>query len=158
MPLDMFEKAMGGVHIRTVHNRCIWTDGNKAEVINEFVCTSSKMKLQAAICGDKIDDIDYRIFLFYKAIELGCKRFFSYIRYSESQQCLVVRIQGDEDMVTDFKDFLVNHVYEGVQLSGIIFEEYAGHVPTIESFFAFCTVELLDKWDREYKLAGKNES
>jgi hypothetical protein len=130
-------------------------DGNKAEVINEFMCTSSKMKLQAVIGGDKIDDMDYRFLLFYKAIELGCEWFFSYIRYSEGPRCLVVRIKGDEDLVTDFKDFLEDHVHEGAQLSGIIFEEYAGHVLTIEIFFAFCTAELLDKWDREYKLAEK---
>ena len=113
------------------------------------------MKLQAVIGGDKIDDMDYRFFLFYKAIELGCERFFSFIRNSEGSRDLVVRIEGDEDLVTDFKDFPEDHVQEGAQLSGVIFEEYAGHVPAIEAFLAFCTVELLDKWDREYKLAEK---
>ena len=81
--------------------------GNKAEVINEFVCTSSKMKLQAVIGGDK--------------------------------------------------NFVEDQVHEGMQLSGIIFEEYAGHVPTIKTFLAFCTAELLDRWIREYKPSEKIE-
>ena len=41
------------------------------------------MKLQAVIGGDKIDDLEFRFFFFYKAVELGCERFFSFIRNSE---------------------------------------------------------------------------
>jgi len=51
--------------------------------------------------------------------------------------------------------FVEDQVHEGMQLSGIIFEEYVGHVPTIKTFSAFCTSELLDRWIREYKLAEK---
>ncbi|MHB8117681.1 MAG: hypothetical protein ACYDHX_02980 [Methanothrix sp.] len=128
-----------------------------AEVINEFPCISSRMKLQAVIGGDKIDEMDYRFFLFYKAIELGCERFFSCIRNSEGSQGLLVRIEGNDDQVSDFKDFIADQVHEGAKLSCIIFEEYTGHVPTIETFLAFCTVELLDRWNREYKSAEKDD-
>jgi hypothetical protein len=55
------------------------------------------------------------------------------------------------------KNFLKDQVHEGMQLSGIIFEEYTGHVPTIKTFLAFCTAELLDRWIREYKHSEKNE-
>ena len=116
------------------------------------------MKLQAVIGGDKIDDMDYRFFLSYKAIELGFDRFFSYIRYSEGRRDLVVRIEGDEDQVADFKDFIEDHVYEGVQLSCINFEDYAGHVSTIETFSEFCTAELLDRWIRNIDLREKLHS
>ena len=115
------------------------------------------MKLQAVIGGDKIDDMEFRFFFLYKAVELGCERFFSFIRNSEGSRCLVVRIEGDEYQVSDFKDFIEDHVHEGVQLSSIVFEECAGHVHTIETFLAFCTVELLDKWNREYKSAEKTK-
>jgi len=95
------------------------------------------MKLQAVIGGDKIDDMEFRFFFLYKAVELGCERFFSFIRNSEGSRCLVVRIEGDDDQVTGFKNFVEDQVHEGMQLSGIIFEEYAGHVPTIKTFLAF---------------------
>jgi hypothetical protein len=68
-----------------------------AEVINEFSCISSRMKLQAVISGDKIDEMDYRFILFYKAIELGCEGFFSCIRNSEGSQGILVRIEGNDD-------------------------------------------------------------
>jgi hypothetical protein len=113
------------------------------------------MKLQAVIGGDKVDEMDYRFFLFYKAMELGCERFFSCIRYSENLRYLIVRIEGNDDPVSDFKDFIDDQDPEGVQISDITFEEYAGHVPTIETFLAFCTVELLERWDREYNSAEK---
>jgi hypothetical protein len=113
------------------------------------------MKLQAVIGGDKVDEMDYRFYLFYKAMEFGCERFFSCIRYSEGLRYLIVRIEGNDDPVSDFKDFIDDQDPEGVQISDITFEEYAGHVPTIETFLAFCTVELLDRWDREYNSAEK---
>ena len=115
------------------------------------------MKLQAVVGGDKIHELDYRFFLFYKAIELGCERFFSCIRNSEGSQGLLVRIEGNDDQVSDFKDFIENQVHEGAKLSCIIFDEYTGHVPTIEVFLAFCTAELLDRWDREYKSAENDD-
>jgi hypothetical protein len=113
------------------------------------------MKLQAVIGGDKIDEMDYRFFLFYKAVELGFERFFSCIRYSEGSRGLLVRIEGNDDQVSDFKDFIEDHVHEGAKLSCIIFEEYTGHVPAIETFLAFCTAELLDRWNMEYNSAEK---
>jgi hypothetical protein len=125
-------------------------DENMAEVINEFPCISSRMKLQAVIGGDKIDEMNYRFFLFYKAIELGCERFFSCIRYSEGSRGLLVRIEGSDEQVSDFKDSIRDQVPGSVQLSGIVFEEYTGPVPSIETFSAFCTAELLDRWNREY--------
>jgi hypothetical protein len=39
------------------------------------------MKLQAVIGGDKIDDMEFRFFFLYKAVELGCERFFSFIHF-----------------------------------------------------------------------------
>jgi len=37
------------------------SDENMAEVINEFPCISSQMKLQAVIGGDKIDEMELGI-------------------------------------------------------------------------------------------------
>jgi len=106
------------------------------------------MKLQAVIGGDKIDDMEFRFFFLYKAIELGCEKFFSFIRNSEGPRVLVVRIEGNDDQVADFKNFVEDQVHEDIQLSSIIFEEYTGHVPTIKTFLDFCTAELLDRWVR----------
>jgi hypothetical protein len=116
------------------------------------------MKLQAVIGGDKIDDMEFRFFFLYKAVELGCERFSSFIRNSEGLRGLVVRIEGNEDQVAGFKNFVEDQVHECMQISSIIFEEYTGHVYTIEAFLAFCTAELLDKWDREYRSAEKLKS
>ena len=66
-----------------------------------------------------------------------------------------MRIEGNDDQVTEFKDFIEDQVQGNVQLSGIILEEYTGHVPTIKTFLASCTTELLDRWIREYKHAEK---
>jgi hypothetical protein len=115
------------------------------------------MKLQALISVDKIDEMDYRFILLYKAIELGCERFFSCIRNSDGSQGILVRIEGNEDQISDFKKSIADQVHDGAKFSCITFEEYTGHVPTIEVFLAFCTTEVLDRWDREYKSAEKDE-
>ena len=67
-----------------------------------------------------------------------------------------MRIEGNDDQVAGFKNFVEDQVHEGMQLSSIIFEEYTGHVPTIKTFLAFCTAELLDKWVRNIDRREKN--
>jgi len=111
----------------------------------------SEMKLQAVIDGDKIDEMDYRFFLFYEVIELGCEKFFSCIRFEGGSRRLIVRIEGNDAQLSEFKHFVEDQKPEGVQISGITFEEFTGKVASIETFLAFCIAELLDRWSREYK-------
>ena len=47
-----------------------------------------------------------------------------------------MRIEGNDDQVAGFKNFVEDQVHEGMQISSIIFEEYTGHVYTIEAFLA----------------------
>ncbi|MCX6677642.1 MAG: hypothetical protein NTU95_06815 [Methanothrix sp.] len=106
------------------------------------------MKLQAVISGERIEDMDFRLSLLLKATELGCENFFSCIRMADGLPQLIARIEGDEGQISDFKRFVQMHKQDGVDVSVIGFEEYAGHVPSIQTFMSFCIVELLDKWVR----------
>lgn len=58
-----------------------------------------------------LQSLNHRFFLFYKAIELGCERFFSCIRNSEGSQGLLVRIEGNDDQVSDFKNFIEDQAH-----------------------------------------------
>jgi hypothetical protein len=106
------------------------------------------MKLQAVINGERIEDMDYRFSLLLRATELGCENFFSCIRVADGPPQLIAKIEGDDGQISDFKRFVQMHKQDGVDVSGIGFEEYAGHVPSIKTFMSFCIVELLDKWVR----------
>ena len=106
------------------------------------------MKLQAVINGERIEDMDYRFSLLLRAAELGCENFFSCVRLVDGLPQLIARIEGDEGQISDFKRFVQMHKQNEVDVSVIGFEEYVGHVPSIQTNMSFCIVELLDKWVR----------
>ena len=103
------------------------------------------MKLQAKILGSKVHEVGYRVFLLHKAIELGCRRFSAYNRFHEEFQMVVALIEGDEEQLNDFRNFVEESRPEGSEDSCTLFEEYHGYVMSVEDFMHVSVVEQLNK-------------
>ena len=103
------------------------------------------MKLQARILGRKVHEVGYRAFLLHKAMELGCHQFSAYNRFEEGLQTVVALIEGDEGQLLGFKSFVEESKPETSEVSGTFFEEYHGHVMSVENFMHFSVVEQLNK-------------
>jgi acylphosphatase len=103
------------------------------------------MKLQTKILGRKVHEVGYRAFLLHKAMELGCHQFSAYNRFEEGLQTVVALIEGDEGQLLGFKGFVEESKPETSEVSGTFFEEYHGHVMSVENFMHFSVVEQLNK-------------
>ena len=103
------------------------------------------MKLRTIIKGGKVHEVGYRFFLFTKAMELGCDRFFAKNESDGGIQFVVAIIEGDELQLADFKMFAKSHRPEGSDVADIAFEDYSGPIMSTDAFLHFFTADQLNK-------------
>ena len=103
------------------------------------------MKLKTIIKGGKVHEVGYRFFLFTKAIELGCDRFFAKNKSDGGIQFVMAFIEGDELQLADFKMFAQSHRPEGSDVADIAFEDYSGPIMSTDAFLHFFTADQLNK-------------
>jgi len=78
--------------------------------------------------GNKVHDVGYRVFLLRKALELGVERFNAYNTKDNGVQVLISFLDGDNDQILTFNDYIRNNKPENAEVSDTIFEDYAGYV------------------------------
>lgn len=103
------------------------------------------MKLKAIIRGDKVHEVGYRFFLFTKALELGCQGFFARNQSNGRMQLVLALIEGDQQQLKEFKEFVQAVKQEGSNVEAIAFEDYSGSIISIEVFMRYFIVDLLNK-------------
>ena len=103
------------------------------------------MKLKIIIKGGKAHEVGYRFFLFTKAMELGCDRFFAKNESHGGIQIVVAIIEGDELQLADFRMFAQSHRPEGSDVADIAFEDYSGPIMSTDAFLHFFTADQLNK-------------
>ncbi len=103
------------------------------------------MKLRTIIKGGKVHEVGYRFFLFTKAMELGCDRFFAKNESDGGIQIVVAIIEGDELQLADFRMFAQSHRPEGSDVADIAFEDYSGPIMSTDAFLHFFTADQLNK-------------
>jgi acylphosphatase len=103
------------------------------------------MKLKTIIKGGKVHEVGYRFFLFTKAMELGCDRFFAKNESDGGIQIVVAIIEGDELQLADFRMFAQSHHPEGSDVADIAFEDYSRPVMSTDAFLHFFTADQLNK-------------
>jgi acylphosphatase len=103
------------------------------------------MKVQARITGGKIHEVRYRFFLFSKAMELGCERFFARNQFEDGRQILVALTEGEEFQIEEFKRFAKTSRPEGAEVETVAFEECQGPVMSVDGFLHFFTADQLNK-------------
>jgi acylphosphatase len=103
------------------------------------------MKLKAMIRGGRVHEVGYRVFLLQKAIELGGGRFSAHNRFENGSQLLVAFIEGEQKLIEEFREFVKCSKPEDATVAELSFEDYNGHVMSIEDFMHFSQVEQLNK-------------
>lgn len=105
----------------------------------------TSMKIKTKIIGNKVHDVGYRVFLLRKALELGVERFNAYNTKENGVQVLISFLDGDNDQILTFKDYIRNNKPENAEVSDTIFEDYAGYVIGIVDYMHLIQVEQLSK-------------
>jgi acylphosphatase len=103
------------------------------------------MKLKTIIKGGKVHEVGYRFFLFTKAMELGCDRFFAKNESDGGIEIVVAIIEGDELQLADFRMFAQSHHPEGSDVTDIAFEDYSRPIMSTDAFLHFFTADQLNK-------------
>lgn len=93
-----------------------------------------EMKLKITITGPKVHDVGYRRFLMSNAVDLGLRGFHARNRTGEKEQEVLATIEGDGDLIEDFKKLVESGRPGGAQVSSIAFEDYAGDVMPIGEY------------------------
>jgi acylphosphatase len=103
------------------------------------------MKLKIIITGGKVHEVGYRFFLFTRALEMGCDRFFAKNQSEGGNQFVMAFIEGDELQLADFKMFAQSHRPEGAVVVDVAFENYDGPIMSADAFLHFFTADQLNK-------------
>lgn len=103
------------------------------------------MKLKAIVKGKRVHEVGYRFFLFTRAMELGCERFFAKNQSDGGNQVLLAFIEGDEQQLAEFKMFAQNESPEGADVEDIAFEDYSGPIMSLDAFMHYFSADQLNK-------------
>ena len=103
------------------------------------------MKLKAIIRGDKVHEVGYRFFLLSKALELGCQGFFARNQSDGRMQLVLALIEGDQQQLAEFKEFVQAVKPEGSNVEAIAFEDYSGSIMSTDTFMHYFTADQLNK-------------
>jgi acylphosphatase len=86
------------------------------------------------IKGKNVHNIDYRPFLLLKASEQGIQEIWAFNSKLEEAEMVVVRLQGEDEIVVKYIDFLKTNYPDQLEVEGIIEREFNGHVAYASDF------------------------
>lgn len=89
-------------------------------------------KIKVIILGHRVHDVGYRVFLVNKALSLGVDNFNTFNTYLDDVQAVIVLIEADEEVIEEFKGFVVSTRPEKSIVDDVSFEMYKNTVPPVE--------------------------
>ena len=89
-------------------------------------------KIKVKLTGRKVHDVGYRVLLVNKALSLGVDNFNTFNTYIDGVQAVVVVIETDDEVMEEFKSFVVSTRPEKSIVDDVSFEEYRNSVPPVE--------------------------
>ncbi len=99
------------------------------------------MKRRIVIKGEKVQDVGYRLFLLELTEQLGL-RGFQAKNIGNHVECV---IEGEEEKVRSFLEFIRSNHPEFASVRDIIDEEYQGNVMSVEGFYRLLSLQQLVK-------------
>lgn len=103
------------------------------------------MKQKIRITGPQVHDVGYRYFLMSNALNLGLKGFNARNRTENGAQEIIVLIEGDEDLIEDFRKLVETEKPEHAKTSTVAFEDYEGEVMRASEYAQVCSAMQLNK-------------
>ncbi len=102
------------------------------------------MKVKITIIG-KVHDVRCCLFLVNQADSLLINRFDARNVVIDGKQALVVLVEGDEEQVEEFVEFVKANKPEGAVIEEIKVEGYRGPIRTIDSYRNSLMLEQMNK-------------
>jgi acylphosphatase len=103
------------------------------------------MKLRIEIRGREVHDVGYRVYLLDKALELGIDKFAAYNRTDNGDQIVLAFLDGEENLIIDFQEFIGKNKPADAEVSEITFAEYEGEIMSIMEFANRIQIQQLNK-------------
>jgi acylphosphatase len=108
------------------------------------------MKVKITIMGERVHDIGYRYYLMENALAFGIERFRA-INVVKDRQVVEVFIEGEEDSVKEFCEFVKVNFPPDAIVDDVKIEDYKGYVPKIEAFALVFNIGQSRKFIEEAK-------
>lgn len=102
------------------------------------------MKVKITITG-KVHNVGYRLFLLNQADSLLLQRFDARNVFINGKEALIILVEGEEDQVKEFVEFVKKEKPEKAIVEEIKVEEYKGIIRTIDSYRNSLMLEQLNK-------------
>ncbi len=90
------------------------------------------VKIKVKIIGRKVHDVGYRPFLVAMADEFDLDGFGVRNIGADDQQAVLIKAEGDEESLQDFRAAIEKRLPEGADVSSVECEPFDGRVPSIE--------------------------
>jgi acylphosphatase len=104
-----------------------------------------KMKQKIRIIGPQVHKVGYRYFLMSNALDLGLKGFNARNRTENGAQEIIALIEGDEELIEDFRKLVETKKPEHAETSTVAFEDYEGEVMRAGEYAQVCAALQLNK-------------
>ncbi len=89
-------------------------------------------KIKAKITGRRVHDVGYRVLLVNKALSFGVDNFNTFNTHIDGVQAVIVVIEADDEMIEEFKNFVVSVRPDNSIVDEVSFKEYMSSIPPVE--------------------------
>lgn len=97
------------------------------------------------IKGRKVNGVGYRPFLLLKALEWGIQKIHAFNSLAEGKEIVVVRVQGEDEIVTKYIDFIKSKYPDHAEVEEIVEKEFNGPVDDAFKFAQILQFEQIAK-------------
>lgn len=100
--------------------------------------------VELIIKGRKVKNVGYRPFLLH-ALNRGIQKFFAFNSGVKASETVTVQMQGEEDVIASFVDFVRSQYPEHAEVEEIIERDFKGHVEDAYKFVQLLQFEQIAK-------------
>jgi len=101
--------------------------------------------VEIEIKGPKVVDVGYRYFLLFNAASSGISKFFAYNVEEVGSETMVARVQGAEEKVDQYVDFVRSNFPPGAKVDGVVVKDFDGEVMDGLVFLQFLQFEKINR-------------
>jgi acylphosphatase len=102
-------------------------------------------KVELIIKGQKVHDIGYRPFLLQRALERGIGKIFAFNSHKNAKKIVVVRAEGDEEIIGSFIEYITANYPNGAQVDEIEQRDFSGPLDDAYQYMMLLQFEQISK-------------
>ncbi len=102
-------------------------------------------RVELIIKGRKVIGVDYRPFLLLNAMRRGIQKIYAFNNKADGKEIVVVQVQGEDDIVTSYIDFVRSEYPPHAQVEEIAEKDFGGPVEDAYKFAQILQFEQIAK-------------